>query len=71
MGRGLLRKRRMFHPDDLAAFVERQRRTDQCQSTNRRTRTGARRRSMSMTSSTNVVGFTAILNAEHKQKPAR
>ena len=67
VGRGLRRKRRMFHPDDLAAFVARQRGTEPCPSTSARRRA----RSTITSSSSTGSGFLARLAAEENQRPAR
>ena len=72
-GHGLQRQRRRFHPDDLAAFMDQQRRTIPCQSTEQRTKPGTTRRpSTTTTSKSDVVGFmarrTAALNEMRNEK---
>jgi hypothetical protein len=62
-GRGVHRKRRMFHPDDLKVFVNAQRRIEACPFTDQ-----VARPSITTTSTSNVVAFTAQLAAEQKQK---
>ncbi|GEP11704.1 helix-turn-helix domain-containing protein [Methylobacterium gnaphalii] len=72
-GHGLQRQRRMFHPDDLAAFVDRQRRSTPCQSIDQGTprQESSRPRSTTMTSNTEVIGFTARRNAALNGMPKK
>ncbi|WFT81406.1 helix-turn-helix domain-containing protein [Methylobacterium sp. CB376] len=63
IGRGTVRRRMMFHPDDLAAFIE-ARRQRQCQSTNPKAD-----RTTSMISSSAVIDFTALRAARASAKP--
>src|SRR4051812_4197168 len=66
LGRGLRRKRRMIHPDDLAAFIERQRRTDApCRSTS-----PANRRSTTSISNTKVVVLPVRRRSKASEKPS-
>ncbi|TLX43896.1 helix-turn-helix domain-containing protein [Xanthobacter autotrophicus] len=63
VGLGRVRQRRLYHPDDIAAFVARRRSIDQCPSTSAGTA-----RSTITTSSSKVVAFSALLAAERSQK---
>lgn len=65
-GRGTKRKRRLFHPDDVAAFVERRGKVDPCPSTGPRAR-----RSGTTISNAAGGGFLARLDAEKSPTPAR
>ncbi|MGF3028050.1 helix-turn-helix domain-containing protein [Methylobacterium aquaticum] len=65
MGTGLQKPRRMFHPDDLTAFVE-DRRKRGCPPTDQRAG-----RTISMTSPYEVIDFTALRAARAKERRMR
>lgn len=67
LGQDLKRPKRMFHPADLVAFIDRQRRTEACQSTSQR-----ERNTTSSTSNIEAIDFAALRAQRRgeKQKPS-
>lgn len=64
VGQGKTKPRRLFHPDDLMAFVNRQRRTEpSCQSTSQRARI-----SSSTTFNSEVVDFAEVRAQRRDEK---
>ncbi|RVU15198.1 DNA-binding protein [Methylobacterium oryzihabitans] len=69
-GHGLHRRRRLFHPDDIAAFLDSQRSRDvACPSIGPRKPASSRRKSTSTTSGAVVVGFMARRDAARNGTP--
>ncbi|KQO76458.1 hypothetical protein ASF20_14020 [Methylobacterium sp. Leaf88] len=68
-GHGLKRKRRMFHPDDIQAFIDGLRRSESCPPIDRKTkRARTPLLSTSTTSGLKVVGFMARRAAALSEK---
>jgi excisionase family DNA binding protein len=60
IGLGVVRRRRMFHPADLAGFIDAKRESESCLSIGRKTRQGSsRRRSTTTSSGSEALGFMA------------
>lgn len=68
VGKGLKRRRRMFHPDDIVAFINSQRMAEACPSIDHVARTDSRRRSTATTSGSIVSDFAAIRAARAEER---